>query len=125
MIKSFQKCSRFGAIQTNVATALCPGMCVWLCSSIEWPLPDKDSLRIIPPVAYLNQEPHPGVGLCWLQFYWNPCTERDLTGRDSWADAYSYLWLLTLGLTFWFLIFGYEHSSPFQVLDTGPNLWAE
>lgn len=23
-----------------------------------------------------------------------------ISGRDSWADAYSYLWLLTLGLTF-------------------------
>lgn len=41
MIKSFQKSSHFGAIQTNVATALCPGMCVRVCSSIEWPLPDK------------------------------------------------------------------------------------
>lgn len=48
-----------------------------------------------------------------------------ISALDSWADAYSYLWLLTLGLTFWFLIFGHEHSAPFPVLDTGPNLWAE
>lgn len=47
-----------------------------------------------------------------------------ISGRDSWADAYSYLWLLTLGLTFWFLVFGHEHSVHFPVLDTGPNLWA-
>lgn len=48
-----------------------------------------------------------------------------ISARDSWADAYSYLWLLTLGLTFWFLIFGHEHLAPFPVLDMGPNLWAD
>lgn len=47
-----------------------------------------------------------------------------ISGCDSWADDYSYLWLLTLGLTFWFLVFGHECSADFPVLDTGPNLWA-
>ncbi|OPJ66591.1 hypothetical protein AV530_016619 [Patagioenas fasciata monilis] len=42
-----------------------------------------DSLRIIPLVAYLNQELHPGVGLCWLQFYWDPSIERDLTALPA------------------------------------------
>lgn len=27
-----------------------------------------------------------------------------ISACDSWADTYSYLWLLTLSLTFWFLI---------------------
>lgn len=37
-----------------------------------------DSLRIIPPAAYLNQEPDPGAGLCWYYL------AADLLGSWYW-----------------------------------------